>query len=151
MQMQGIAPLFESVSPPPHGGTEPVVSTLTDGQARRSHDKSYQIECPKCRSVAALGANADRLQMFIRRVLPRAFSPPFSPGRSRDELTPRQQGASDWSFAIRDCLRQAMATHPRCGACSVLMGPGHEETGIERFCWTHREIGVGRGAGTVLL
>jgi hypothetical protein len=151
MRMAQMAPLFESVSPQPNGGTEPMVSALTDGQARTSHDKSYQSECPKCRSVAALEANADPLQTFIKGVLPRAFSPPFSPGRSRDELTPRQQGASDWSFAIRDCLRQAMAAHPRCGACSVLMGPGHEETRMERFCGTHREIGTGRLAGTILL
>ena len=150
MRMAWIAPLFESVSPQPYGGTEPTVSALTNGQARTSHDKSYQIECPKCRSVAALEANADRLQTFIRHVLPRAFSPPFSPGRSRDELTPRQQGASDWSFAIRGCLRRAMATHPRCGACSVLMGPGHEETGVARFCGTHREIGSNAREASIL-
>lgn len=134
-----IDPLF--VSPQPCGATEPMVSSLTDGEARTSHDKSYQMQCPKCRSVAALEANADRLQTFIRHVLPRASSRQFSPGRSRDELTPRQQVASDWSFAIRDCLRRAMATHPRCGACSVLIGPGHEEPSIERLCGTHREIG----------
>ena len=93
-----------------------------------SHDKSYQIECPKCRAVAALEDKAWLLQTFINRVLPRSFSR----RRTADEATPREQGALAWSLSISECLRRAMAAHPRCAACSVLMGPGHVEAGIER-------------------
>jgi hypothetical protein len=111
-----------------------------------SHDKSYQIECRKCRNVAALEARADLLQTFIRRVLPRSFSPRFT-----DEMTLRQRGAVDWSFAIGNCLRQAMATHPRCDACGVLMGPGHAEGGMQPLCGTHGEVVMPRRAVAIVL
>ena len=101
-----------------------------------SHDQCYRIECPICQSVAALEARADPLHQFIRRVVPRSYSQRAYAG----ELSRRQLGAIDWSIAINDCLRRAMATHPRCGACTVLMGPGHNEIGIEGFCGTHSRV-----------
>jgi len=95
-----------------------------------SHEQSYQRECAICRSVAALEAKADPLDSFIRLVVPRSHA---------GELNRRQLGAIDWSFAIRNCLRRAMAPHPRCRACTVLMGPGHLEGGLERLCGTHTD------------
>ena len=95
-----------------------------------SHEQSYQRECPKCRSVAALEAKADPLDSFIRLVVPRSHE---------GELSRRQMGAIDWSFAIRNCLGRAMAPHPRCRACTVLMGPGHLEVGLDGLCGTHND------------
>jgi len=95
----------------------------------------YQIKCSICRSATALEAKADPLNTFIRRVVPRSYSQRAHAG----ELSRRQLGAIDWSIAIRDCLRRAMAMHRRCGACTILMGPGHAEIGIEGFCGTHAE------------
>ena len=114
---------------------------------RISHDKSYEIQCPRCRAVAALEDKDRLLQTFINRALPRSFSS----HRSADEVTPRERSALAWSLSISECLRQAMALHPRCAACNVLMGPGHVEAGIERFCGTHREIDTRRIANIVRL
>jgi hypothetical protein len=105
----------------------------------------YQLECPICRSVESLRVRAGPLQAFIQRVLPRSLSR----YHSEDELTLRQQGASDWFFAMNNCLRRAMAPHPRCGACTVLMGPGHADAGTEGFCETHRELGMRGLSGTI--
>ncbi len=66
------------------------------------------------------------------RILPRALSVHESA-----ELTLKQRFAVDWSFAISSCLRRGMAFHARCGACAILMGPGHAEAGIQGFCGTH--------------
>ena len=101
-----------------------------------SHDGCYQTECPICQSVAALEARADPLDAFIRRVVPR----PYSQSAYAGELSRRQLGAMDWSVAIRNCLRLAMAPHPRCDVCTILMGPGHAETGRGRFCGTHSNV-----------
>ena len=98
-----------------------------------SHD---EIECSICRSVAALEAKADPLDIFIRSVLPRSYSERAYAG----ELTRRQLGALNWSLAIRSCLRRAMAPHPRCQVCTVLMGAGHVEAGLEQFCSTHSDM-----------
>ena len=67
------------------------------------------------------------------RVLPRSLSL----HESADKLTLKQRFAVDWSFAISSCLRRGMAFHARCGVCTILMGPGHEESGIDGFCGTH--------------
>jgi hypothetical protein len=69
------------------------------------------------------------------RVLPRSLSLYESVG----ELTLKQRVAVDWSFAISNCLRRGMALHARCGRCTILMGPGHAESGIHGFCGTHAE------------
>ena len=69
------------------------------------------------------------------RVLPRSLSLYESVG----ELTLKQRVAVDWSFAISSCLRRGMALHARCGRCTILMGPGHAESGIHGFCGTHSE------------
>ena len=98
----------------------------------------YELECPICRNAESLRVRSDPLQAFIRRVSPVSFSR----YRSEAELTPRQRGAMDWYFAINNCLRRAMAPHPRCGVCTVLMGPGHADAGTEAFCGTHRELGM---------
>ncbi len=95
--------------------------------------RSYQMDCPQCRSVAALRDKAAPLQAHINRDLGRSYSPYKSP----NGLTLRQQGAMAWSKAIAACLLREMALHARCGACSVLMGPGHIEEGIGEFCATH--------------
>lgn len=100
--------------------------------------KAYQIECPACRTVAGLHAKAGLLQAYINRVLPRSSSPhPFA-----GDLTAQQRGAVAWSLAISNCLRREMALHARCGACSILMGPGHAEVGTDGFCGTHTENAV---------
>ncbi len=101
-----------------------------------SHAQCYQIECSICRSVAALEAKANPLDIFIRSVLPRSYSQ----GAYASELTRRQLGALNWSLAIRSCLRRAMAPHLRCHVCTVLMGAGHVETGLEQFCSTHSDM-----------
>ena len=98
-----------------------------------THDQSYQRECVLCQSVAVLEAKADPLDAFIRGVVPRSYSQSAYAG----ELSLGQLGAIDWSSAIRNCLRRAMAPHPRCHLCTVLMGPGHVEAGLNRFCGTH--------------
>ena len=103
-----------------------------------SHGQCYRIECSIGRSVAALEAKADPLHQFIYRVVPRSYSQRAHAG----ELTRRQLGAIDWSIAISDYLRRAMAPHPRCGACTILLGPGHAEIGIEGFCGTHSRLSV---------
>lgn len=71
----------------------------------------------------------------MERILPRS---PFLHDPT-GELTPQQRGAVDWSFAINSCLRRGMASHSRCGACTMLLGPGHTEPGIDGFCATHSE------------
>jgi hypothetical protein len=101
-----------------------------------SHDQPYQVECSICRSVAALEAKADPLQTFIRRVLPRSYSQRAHAGL----LNRRQLGAIDWSLAISNCLRRAMALHPRCHGCTILMGPGHFEARLEWACSTHSDM-----------
>jgi hypothetical protein len=100
-----------------------------------SHTTAYQIECPGCRGVAGLHAKADLLQAYIHRVLPRSCSPE----RLGYALTPKQRGAAAWALAISSCLRRGMAMHARCGACTILLGPGHTEPGIDGFCGTHSE------------
>ena len=75
------------------------------------------------------------LEAYINRELGR----PYFPYKSSDGLTLRQQSAMAWSLAIAGCLRREMALHARCGACSILMGPGHTEKGIGEFCATHAE------------
>jgi len=100
-----------------------------------SDDQCSQIECSICRSVAALQAKADPLQQFIRRVVPRSYGWRAHAG----ELSRRQLAAIDWSIAISDCLRRAIAPHPRCQVCTVLMGAGHVEVGPGKFCSTHSE------------
>ena len=97
------------------------------------HYRPYQLECPTCRGVAALHVRADLLRPHIDGFLPRSAL--FC--ASTDQLTPKQQVAAHWSSAISDCLRIGMAAHLRCRSCTILMGPGHSEPGIEGFCATH--------------
>lgn len=73
------------------------------------------------------------------RILPRSLS-----WQSAIQLTQKQQVAVDWSFAISKCLRRGMAFHARCGSCTILMGPGHEESGIQGLCGTHIESAASR-------
>ena len=40
------------------------------------------------------------------------------------------------------------APHPRCDRCTVLMGPGHVEAGLDRFCGTHAVHRTRRVAST---
>jgi hypothetical protein len=103
--------------------------------ATTSHYRPYQLECPTCRAVAAFHEKADLLQPHLDRILPRPlpFHGPAGPP------TPQQLLAADWSFAISSCLRRGMSFHARCGACTILMGPGHAEPGIGGFCRTHSE------------
>jgi hypothetical protein len=93
----------------------------------------YQLECPICRRAASLQARAHPFQAYIHRVLPRSFSAQGP----RQAMTPKQRGAAAWALAINKCLQREMALHPRCGACSILMGPGHIEEGIGPFCEAH--------------
>lgn len=97
------------------------------------HHKAYQIECPVCRRVAELQAKADLLQACLSRVLSRSLSA----RASDDDSTSQRSGAVAWSRAIGNCLQREMAVHARCGACSILMGPGHAEIGTTGFCRTH--------------
>ena len=113
----------------------PVTSVFFRSVGTTSHYKSYQLECPTCRSVAAFHARADLLQPHMDRILPRSLSL----YESANELTLKQRVAVDWSFAISKCLRRGMAFHARCGRCTILMGPGHAESGLQGFCGTHSE------------
>ena len=100
-----------------------------------SHQNSYQIECPDCARVADLEHRADNLQVFIRGVLPRAS---WTSRGAPAELTDGQQSALDWAVGIKNTLRHAMEDHPRCHACTILMGPGHTEpSSDDPFCGTH--------------
>jgi hypothetical protein len=82
------------------------------------------------------------LQPHIDRILPGSLSL----YESADKQTLKQRLAVDWSFAISNCLRREMALHPRCGACAILMGPGHTEAGIQGFCGTHSVSAAARPA-----
>ncbi len=73
------------------------------------------------------------MQPHADRILPRSLSL----YESADKQTLKQRLAVDWSFAISDCQRRGMAFHARCSACTILMGPGHAESGIQGFCGTH--------------
>ncbi len=75
------------------------------------------------------------MQPQIDRILPR----PLSFSLSTDGLTQQQRLAVGWSFAIGSCLQRGMALHARCGTCTILMGPGHTEPGIDGFCGTHSD------------
>jgi hypothetical protein len=86
--------------------------------------------------------SAGPLQVYIHRVLPRSFS---AEGLTH-VLTPKQRGAAAWALAISNCLRRELSLHPRCGVCSILMGPGHTEAGIGQFCVV--KVRTGRPLGT---
>lgn len=98
-----------------------------------NHNNTFQMNCPKCRSIAVLRELAATEQTYIGRD-PRLS---FSPLRPSNGLTVSQPGAESWSPAIASRLQREMAAHERCGACSVLMGPGHVEEGAEGLCVTH--------------
>jgi hypothetical protein len=100
-----------------------------------SRYRPYQLECPTCRDVAALHLRADILRPHINNLL----QVPMSLYNAAVELTLRQRVADDWSSAIANCLRLGMATHARCGACAILMGPGHQEPGNKGYCGTHSD------------
>ena len=82
------------------------------------------------------------MQPHIDRILPGSLSL----YESADKQTLTQRLAVDWSFAISNCLRREMALHPRCGACAILLGPGHTEAGIQGFCGTHSVSAAARPA-----
>src|SRR5438876_120476 len=98
-----------------------------------SHHTAYQLECTRCQRVAGFHAKAGLVQAYIHGVSRRSLSPQGL----RHALTPKEHGAIAWASAIANCIRQEMALHARCGVCSILMGPGHTESGIGAFCGTH--------------
>lgn len=92
----------------------------------------------------------------LRAYINRDLGWPFFPNRSSAGLTEQQMCAMSWSLAIASCLNREMALHARCGACFILMGPGHIEEGIEEFCTTHTEsvgsesVGLGNSGADLL-
>jgi hypothetical protein len=80
-----------------------------------------------------LRARVAPLQAYIDKSL--AKPPPLAEDQER--MSPEQASAASWSRSIATFLNNHAALHPRCGACSVLMGPGHVEEGTEAFCRTH--------------
>ena len=107
-----------------------------------SHNDTYQMECPKCRSIAVLRERAAPVQTYIGRDPRRSFSPLGS----SDGVTGPQPGAESWAQAIDNRLQREIAAHERCGACSILMGPGHVEEAAEGFCATHSKTAGTRSA-----
>lgn len=96
-----------------------------------NYDKPHATECPTCGRVAAFKMKASTLGRFTAHVLPPAHLRP-----SEADASPLQQAIADWSLSVGAFLRREMAPHPRCAACSILMGPGHLEAGTERLCGT---------------
>lgn len=95
-------------------------------------EKPRGTACPACSRTAALKARGETLQRMLAGVL----KPSFLQTRTDTDLTPRQQAASTWHLAIASCLKREMEPHPRCGACGILMGPGHIEAGTGSLCGT---------------
>lgn len=95
------------------------------------------LHCPTCKRIGAYRANGDVLHRRIAETLPSRR--PLDPADL--SLSPPQRAAAEWYVAITACLRREMAPHPRCGACSILMGPGHIEAESGGFCGTCRGAG----------
>jgi hypothetical protein len=87
--------------------------------------------CADCRRVAAFKARGDELREFIG-----PGQRAFAAQRLPPETTEWEQTALTWSLQIIACLKREMATHARCGACSILIGEGHLEAGAGGYCGT---------------
>lgn len=112
-----------------------------------NHDKPHVTECSTCSRIAALKLKASALGRFTADVLPAAHLRP-----SEADASPLQLAIADWSLSVGAFLRREMAPHPRCAACSILMGPGHLEAGTEGLCGTccDRRPVRGNGVGIVI-
>ena len=89
------------------------------------NDKPLQTKCPTCtQSSAERSATAALSRLAIDES-----------GESRP--------TSGWTAATNSFTRNAMSPHPKCAACSILMGPGHIESGTDGLCGTCREAGRG--------
>ena len=100
-----------------------------------SHPKAYATECQVCTRIAVLRARASEVEQVVVRA--------GSAARRNGELeqTPLQLAAMDWSLSVVAYLRREMEPHPRCFACSILMGQGHLEAGVDQLCGTCRVAG----------
>ena len=92
MKILQIAPLWERVPPPGYGGTEAVVSVLTDALVRAGHD-------------VTLWASGDSLTLAeLRSVYPRGLRT----AKDVSDATPYEWGARGRS----DRRRQGVRCHP---------------------------------------
>ena len=94
-----------------------------------------QIDCLVCRGVAALQLRAGDLRRRMKHAFSLATIAQGPPG----EHASGQNPTFEWTLAINSSLQQAIAEHPRCAACGILMGPGHTEAGEGGRCQTHTE------------
>lgn len=84
------------------------------------NDKFVPAKCPTCSQSSADRTAASAL-------------------REVGEAKP----AAGWTSATSSFTRNAASPHPKCAACSILMGPGHIESGTGGLCGTCREAGRG--------
>lgn len=87
--------------------------------------------CVECDQVAALKVRASAVEQMGARFLARGAD-----GRYQASPSPSQQTAADWSISAGVFLRKGIAHHRRCAVCSILMGPGHLESGRGPSCGT---------------
>lgn len=87
--------------------------------------------CAECDEVAALKVRASAVERVSAGFLARG-----SNGNYEAAVSPSQQVAADWSVSVGTFLRRRMRHHRRCAACSILMGPGHLESGRGPSCST---------------
>ena len=102
------------------------------GTGHMSYIRSPNVQCLTCGGIAALNVKAE----VVRRSVVRVLSPSSRSSQSAASLPSRQRAATDWLLAIDNCLKREAAVHQRCRSCSILMGPGHVETGDGLLCGT---------------
>jgi hypothetical protein len=101
--------------------------------------------CLTCGRIAALNVKAEA----VRRSVVPVLRPSSRSSQSASNLRSRQRTATNRLLAIDNSLEREVAMHQRCSSCSILMGPGHIETGAGQRCGTCRY--TKRGASGVLL
>ena len=112
---------------------------------RMSYKRPPNVQCLTCGRIAALNVKAE----VVRRSAVPVLRPSSRSSQSASSLTSRQRAATNRLLAIDNSLEREAAMHQRCSSCSILMGPGHIETGAGRRCGTCRY--TKRGASGVLL
>jgi hypothetical protein len=89
--------------------------------------------CAECDQVAAWKVKASAVGQAGSRLLSRGSSRGYEA-----DVSPLEQVAADWSVSADAFLRRGITQHRRCVTCSILMGPGHLESGSGPSCGTCR-------------
>lgn len=102
--------------------------------------------CLTCGRIAALNVKAE----VVRRSVVPVLGPSSRSSQSASNLRGRQRAATKRLLVIDNSLKREAAMHQRCSSCSILMGPGHIETGAGQRCGTCRYTRRGASGGLLV-